>query len=80
MNGAGPEDLLVGLVCLGLVPWIGWTVSRGLRDGRLPIGRAYVRHEERRGAFVTLLVLYVFAALGMAWIAVDLLTGGALSG
>ena len=28
------EDVLVGLVALGLVPWIGWTLARGLRKLR----------------------------------------------
>ena len=74
-----PEDLLIGLVSLGVVPWIVWTLRRGLGSGRLPVGRAYVAHAERPGAFRTLLVLYVFAGLGMAWIGVDLLSGGALS-
>ena len=73
------EDLIMGVVSLGLVPWIGWTVARGLGSGRLPVGRAYVAHAERPGAFATLLVLYVFAALGMGWIGLDLLTGRALS-
>lgn len=74
-----PEDLLMGAVSLALVPWIAWTVARGLGSGRLPIGRDHVVHGERPGAFATLLVLYVFAALGMAWIGLDLLTGGALT-
>lgn len=73
------EDLLIGLVSLGLVPWIVWTLQRGLAAGRLPVGRAYVVHAERPGAFAALVILYVFAALGMGWIGLDLLTGGALS-
>jgi hypothetical protein len=67
------EDVLVGLVALGLVPWIGWTLSRGLKTGRLPIGRAYLDRAERPGAFHTLLVFYVAAALLMAAIAAELL-------
>ena len=73
------ENLLVGLIGLGLVPWIAWTLRRGVASGRLPIGRGHVAHAERPGAFAALLVAYVFAALGMGWIGLDLVTGGALS-
>lgn len=68
------EDLLVGLVALGLVPWTVWTVIRGLRQERLPIGRAYVGRD-RRGAFHVLLAFYLLAGLMAAVIAVDLLFG-----
>ena len=74
-----PDELLVGLISLGVVPWIAWTLRRGLASRRLPVGRGYVVHAERPRAFAALLVLYVFAMLGMGWIGVDLLTGGALS-
>ena len=67
------EDLIVGIVSLGLVPWIGWTVQRGVRAGRLPIGRAYVARAERPGAFHVLLVAYAVAAIGAAAIGFDLL-------
>jgi hypothetical protein len=67
------EDLLVGLVALGLVPWIAWTVRRGVREGRLPIGRAYVARDERPGPFKALLFVYIAAALLIALIAADLL-------
>ena len=67
------DDLLVGLIGLGLLPWIGWTLHRGMRDGRLPIGRTYVRRDERRGAYRMLLTLYVAAALLVAYITLDLL-------
>ena len=63
----------MGLIGLGLIPWIGWTVRRGLRLGTLPIGRSYVQREERRGAFNMLLGLYVAAALLVAFISIDLL-------
>jgi hypothetical protein len=69
------EDLLVGLLSLGVVPWIAWTIARGLREGRLPIGRAYVRRDERRGAFASLLVVYVVCAGIAAVISADLLLG-----
>ena len=67
------EDVLVGLVALGLVPWIGWTVQRGLRAGRLPIGRGHVARAERPGAFNALLAAYGLAAVGAAAIGLDLL-------
>jgi hypothetical protein len=67
------EDLLVGLISAGLVGWIGWTVARGLRGGRLPIGRSYVRRSERRAPFIVLLIAYGFAAIAAAIIALDLL-------
>ncbi|TFI56628.1 hypothetical protein E2493_19280 [Sphingomonas parva] len=67
------EDLIVGLIALGLVPWIAWTVRRGLRDGRLPVGRSHLLRAERPGAFSTLLFLFVAAALLMAAIAAELL-------
>ncbi len=70
------EDLVVGLMALGLVlPWIAWTVQRGLRNGRLPIGRAYVLRDERRGAFNSLLALYVAISALSVFIAVDLIFG-----
>ncbi len=67
------EDFLVGLVALGVVPWILWTLRRGLQGGRLPIGRSYVVRAGRPGAFNALLFAYVVAALLMAAIAIDLL-------
>ena len=70
------EDVLVGLVALGVVPWIYWTVRRGLRDGRLPVGRIQVVRDERPGAFRALLWSYAVIAALMAYIALDLLSGG----
>jgi len=67
------EDHLVGLVAIGVIPWIGWTLRRGLREARLPIGRTYVVRGERPSAFATLAILYVAAAMLMAWISYDLL-------
>ena len=69
------EDILVGLVALGLIPWIGWTMMRGWRDGRLPIARASVARAERSGAFHVLLALYALALGLAAFIAADLLLG-----
>ena len=69
------EDTLVGIIALGLVPWALWTLRRGSRDGRLPIGRAYVRRDERKGPFYVLLAFYAAAALLAAFIGIDLLFG-----
>ena len=69
------ENLLVGLVALGLAPWIIWTIVRGLRDGRLPIVRSHVVRAERRGAFNVLLGLYGLVLIIVAAIAIDLLFG-----
>ncbi|MDP8913558.1 MAG: hypothetical protein M3N39_08285 [Pseudomonadota bacterium] len=69
------ENLLVALVSLGLVPWIIWTVRRGLRSGMLPIGRGYVRRDERPQAFNMLLWVYALVALLAVYIAFDLAFG-----
>jgi hypothetical protein len=69
------EEGLVGLVALGVIPWIVWTLRRGLREDRLPIGRAHIHRSERPGVFTALIVFYVAAALLMAMIAFDLLLG-----
>lgn len=62
----------MGLVALALVPWTVWTVVRGLRQERLPIGRGHVsRH--RRAAFGMLLGFYLLAGLFAAFVAADLL-------
>jgi len=70
-----PEDLLVGIVALALVPVIGWTILRGMRGGRLPMGRTYVHREERRSVFTLLLALYGLALVAVAAISADLLLG-----
>ena len=70
------ENLLVALVSLGLVPWIIWTVRRGLHSGMLPIGRAYVRRDERPQAFNILLWIYGALALLAVYIAFDLAFAG----
>ena len=68
------EETLVGLITLATVPWIVWTLRRGVRTGRLPAGRIYIRRDERPGAFRTLFALYLTAAGLMTLIAADLLT------
>jgi len=73
------EDLLVGIVAAAVVvPWTTWTVARGLRDGRLPIGRSYVRRDERAGPFWVLFTFYVAAASMAVFISLDLLFGPTL--
>ncbi|TMJ16281.1 MAG: hypothetical protein E6G94_04670 [Alphaproteobacteria bacterium] len=72
MRFAG-ENLVFGLIAACLVPWILWTLERGVRNGRLPVGRAYVDRAERPGAYRFLLCLYAAAAFGVGFIAVDLL-------
>jgi hypothetical protein len=67
------EETLVGIIGLALLPWIAWTIRRAFREERLPIGRAYVRRDERPGAFRVLLGLYAVAGLLVAFIALDLL-------
>lgn len=69
------EDLLAGIVALGVVPWVVWIIRRGLRDGKLPIGRSHVRRDERAAPFWALLGFYVCAALLMFFISLDLLFG-----
>lgn len=66
-------EIIAGLVALLLVPWLVWTMRRGLREGRLPIARAYVRRDERSGPFHMLLALYMVALGLVAFIAADLL-------
>ncbi len=68
-----PEDLLIGLVALALLPLIGWRVLRGLRDGRLPLYRTYVDRGERPARFDVLLALHVLSFFLIGAIALDLL-------
>jgi hypothetical protein len=75
LNSLRSEEGLVGLVALGVIPWIVWTLRRGVREERLPIGRTYVIRSERPGVFNALILFYLLAALLMAAIALDLLLG-----
>lgn len=70
-----PEDLLVGLFALALVPLIAWRLHRGLRDGRLPVYRTYLRREENRAKFAVLLAVHALTLLVVAVVAADLLLG-----
>ena len=73
-------DIVIGLIALLLVPWLVWTMRRGLSEGRLPIGRAYVHREERPGPFWFMLALYVAILVTVTLIAADLLFGLNLRG
>lgn len=73
MTALRSEDILVGLIGAAMVPWIGWIIRRGFRDGKLPIGRAYVLRAERPGAFQVLIALYSVAAVAVLVMAADLL-------
>ena len=75
MTGRG-EELIVGTLCLLVIlPWIAWTVRRGLANQRLPIGRGYLERAERPGAFRVLLGLYILAGAMIAFMALNLLFG-----
>ena len=68
------EELIVGALCLLVIlPWIAWTVRRGLANARMPIGRGYVERAERPGAFRVLLGLYILAGAMLAFAGLDLL-------
>jgi hypothetical protein len=69
------DEALVGLIALATIPWIIWILRRGVRDSQLPVGKGKVRRDERPGAFRILFALYVVAAVGMAYIGLDLLFG-----
>jgi hypothetical protein len=71
-----PDEILVGTLCLLIVvPWIAWTIWRGFKQGALPVGRGYVRRDERPGPFGALLASYVVAILLIAFVGLDLLFG-----
>lgn len=72
------ENLLVGLVALGLVPLIAFRILRGVRDGRLPVYRSYLDRDEDRSKFVALLGVHLLLLALVAFIAVDLLLGQAV--
>jgi hypothetical protein len=69
------ENLLVGLVCLALVPLIAVRIVRGLRSGRLPVYRTYLDRDGNAGKFYALLALNGAALILVAVIAADLLLG-----
>jgi len=67
------ENLLVGLVALALLPVIGWRISRGLRDGHLPVYRTHLHRSESRSKFAVLLGLHALSFVLIALVAADLL-------
>ena len=67
------EDLLVGLIGLVLLPLIGHRLLRGMREGRLPLYRTYLRREENVAKFNFVLGLHVLSLLLVGTIAADLL-------
>ena len=69
------EDLLVGLICLALVPVIGLRIARGLRTGRLPLYRTYLDRSTSGGKFAVLLLVHAATLALVAFIAADLLLG-----
>ena len=68
-------DIVIGLIALLLVPWLLWTMRRGLNEGRLPIARSYVHRAERAGPFWFMFALYVAILVTVTMIAADLLFG-----
>ena len=69
------ENLLVGLICLALVPVIALRVQRGGRSGRLPVYRSYLERAERPAKFFALLAVHAISLALVAFIAADLLLG-----
>ena len=69
------ENLLVGLVCLALVPLIALRTLRGVRTGRLPVYRTYLDRDGNAGKFYALLAVHVASLVVVAVIAADLLLG-----
>lgn len=67
------EDLLVGLIGLALLPMIGWRIRRGLKEGRLPIYRAYLSRDEGGSKYRLLLALHVLSFVLVAAITADLI-------
>jgi hypothetical protein len=70
-----PEDLLVGLFALALVPLIAMRIRRGIREGRVPVYRTYLTREENRAKFNVLLLLHALSLVLIAAVAADLLLG-----
>lgn len=73
MSGGG--DLLVGLVALALLPLVALRIWRGVRDGRLPVYRAYHERADSVAKFNLLLALNAVAFVLIALVAADLLLG-----
>jgi hypothetical protein len=69
------ENLLVGLVALGLVGFIAARIVRGLRTGRLPIYRTYLDRDGNAAKYYALLAVHAVSLVVIAVIAADLLLG-----
>lgn len=69
------ENLLVGIICLALVPLIGARILRALRTGRIPLYRTYLERSDSEAKFFALLALHGISLLLIAFIAADLLLG-----
>ena len=67
------EEMLVGVIGLALLPMIALRITRGLREGRLPIYRTYLTRDEGQAKFTALLGLHALSFLIVAAIAADLL-------
>jgi hypothetical protein len=67
------EDLLVGIIGLILLPLIAKRVLKGLREGRLPLYRSYVRRDDDGAKFTFLLALHSLSFIVVAAISADLL-------
>lgn len=72
---ARPEEMLVGLVALALVPLIGRRIYKGLRDGRLPLYRTSINRADSASKFNLLLGLHALSLALIAVVAADLLLG-----
>jgi hypothetical protein len=73
MTGLRSEDMLVGVIGLALLPMIALRIIRGIRQGRLPLYRAYLRREESETKFAALLGLHVISFILVGTITADLL-------
>ncbi|MBA3577025.1 MAG: hypothetical protein H0W39_05360 [Sphingomonas sp.] len=69
------ENLLVGIVCLALVPLIAARMLRALSTGRIPLYRTHLQRSEGEAKFFSLLALHGISLALIAFIAADLLLG-----
>jgi hypothetical protein len=69
------ETLLVGLVALTVLPLIAMRIWRGVREGRMPVYRTYLRRSDGAAKFNVLIALHAATFLLIALVAADLLIG-----
>jgi len=74
------EDLLIGVVALAAAPYLAWMLWRGFQGGRMPLGRGHVERAGRPAAFAVLAALYAVAAIAVAYVGFDLLSGARRAG